>query len=210
LASRGIAITLGATQTANLPSQPGQARATRKPSAETLSFEYVVGSHSLLPETATFRDLIAVVDRIQAETRKVFEALRGMTATEVTSNAGPLTPLLTALPPKSININVAGNLYPTGTLRLEVKRAPWTPEPSDALNPLAHQQGGAAVVDLEQHRRKRQAERDGDRLSDRARAAIRLVEGWLADESGYDEATWPKIERGLEEHRLSDRRLFTG
>ncbi len=38
--------------------------------------------------------------------------------------------------------------------------------------------------------------------------AIRLLEEWLADESGYDEETWPKLKKALDEDRLSSRRLF--
>lgn len=44
----------------------------------------------------------------------------------------------------------------------------------------------------------------------RARKAIRLLEEWLADESGYDEETWPTLKKALDEDRLSSRRLFHG
>ena len=43
--------------------------------------------------------------------------------------------------------------------------------------------------------------------SERA-ACIELLNRWLADESGYDEATWPKVKKLLEEHRTSNRSLF--
>jgi len=33
-------------------------------------------------------------------------------------------------------------------------------------------------------------------------AVIRLLEQWLADESGYDERTWPIVKRAIEENRL--------
>lgn len=38
--------------------------------------------------------------------------------------------------------------------------------------------------------------------------AIALITSWLNDESGYDEKTWPRVKKSLEEHRLSDRKLF--
>lgn len=37
---------------------------------------------------------------------------------------------------------------------------------------------------------------------------IRLLRGWLADESGYDEETWPVVKRAIEENRLSYRKRF--
>lgn len=42
----------------------------------------------------------------------------------------------------------------------------------------------------------------------RRRAAIALLDEWLCDESGYDEETWPRLKRALDEDRLSARRLF--
>jgi hypothetical protein len=39
-------------------------------------------------------------------------------------------------------------------------------------------------------------------------AAIRLLQEWLADESGYDEENWPIIKKAIEENRLSDRKRF--
>jgi hypothetical protein len=35
----------------------------------------------------------------------------------------------------------------------------------------------------------------------RAQEAIRLLQEWLSDESGYDERAWPLIKKGLEEDR---------
>ncbi len=35
----------------------------------------------------------------------------------------------------------------------------------------------------------------------RNRAAIRLLDEWLADESGYDEATWPQLKAALQANR---------
>ena len=40
--------------------------------------------------------------------------------------------------------------------------------------------------------------------------AIALLDQWLADESGYDEATWPEIKEALDRDRLSGRMFFDG
>jgi predicted DNA-binding antitoxin AbrB/MazE fold protein len=40
--------------------------------------------------------------------------------------------------------------------------------------------------------------------------AIKLIDQWLADDSGYDEQSWPELKTELERHRLSDRSLFGG
>lgn len=39
--------------------------------------------------------------------------------------------------------------------------------------------------------------------------AIRLLQEWLADESGYDEKNWPLIKRAVEENKTSSRRRFS-
>jgi len=39
-------------------------------------------------------------------------------------------------------------------------------------------------------------------------AALNLLRVWLADESGYDEQTWPTLKQTMEANRLSDRNLF--
>ncbi|HLH22493.1 MAG TPA: hypothetical protein VK066_08210 [Chloroflexota bacterium] len=44
----------------------------------------------------------------------------------------------------------------------------------------------------------------------RNEAARLLLREWLADESGYDEATWPIARRAIEAHRLSTRPRFDG
>ncbi len=43
-----------------------------------------------------------------------------------------------------------------------------------------------------------------------AAAMAKLLEEWLADESGYDEKTWPKLKKALDEERqrVGARRLF--
>lgn len=38
--------------------------------------------------------------------------------------------------------------------------------------------------------------------------AIRLLEEWMADESGYAEETWPQLEEALDRDRLGYRKLF--
>ena len=40
--------------------------------------------------------------------------------------------------------------------------------------------------------------------------AIDLIDQWLADESGYDEQSWPALKSELRRDRLSSRRLFDG
>jgi len=35
-----------------------------------------------------------------------------------------------------------------------------------------------------------------------------VLEEWLADESGYDEETWPELKQALDQDRPSDRKLF--
>ncbi len=41
-------------------------------------------------------------------------------------------------------------------------------------------------------------------------AALKLLDEWLADESGYDERVWPKLKQALEEERRAsgERSLF--
>lgn len=38
---------------------------------------------------------------------------------------------------------------------------------------------------------------------------VALIETWLADDSGYDEDVWPRLRRGIEESRTSDRKRFS-
>ena len=39
--------------------------------------------------------------------------------------------------------------------------------------------------------------------------ARQLLSAWLADESGYDEATWPGLKQNLKANRSSHRKLFS-
>lgn len=43
-----------------------------------------------------------------------------------------------------------------------------------------------------------------------ATRAIALLDEWLADDSGYDEETWPELKAALDRDRLSARKLFDG
>lgn len=38
---------------------------------------------------------------------------------------------------------------------------------------------------------------------------IALIESWLADESAYDEAVWPRLKARIEESRTSNRKRFS-
>jgi Fic family protein len=38
------------------------------------------------------------------------------------------------------------------------------------------------------------------------KAAIALIESWLADTSGYDKRVWPKLSRAIDRNRLSYRK----
>jgi hypothetical protein len=42
----------------------------------------------------------------------------------------------------------------------------------------------------------------------RTAAAIAQREPWAADESGYDEQTWPMVKRAMPDHRRSERDPF--
>jgi hypothetical protein len=37
---------------------------------------------------------------------------------------------------------------------------------------------------------------------------IKLLDEWLADDSGYDEAVWPELKESLERNRQGSRKLF--
>ena len=46
--------------------------------------------------------------------------------------------------------------------------------------------------------------------AERIEKAIQLLDEWMADESGYDEQTWPELKKALDRERdhISARRLF--
>jgi hypothetical protein len=56
-------------------------------------------------------------------------------------------------------------------------------------------------------RRVAQAQSWGPSI-EKSKEAIESLDEWLADESGYDEETWPELKAALERNRLSDRKLF--
>ena len=66
-------------------------------------------------------------------------------------------------------------------------------EPSDAI--LAYR--GVASEPADQARSARNA------------TAIALLEKWLADDTSYDEDTWPALQQRIEESRTSRRRRFS-
>ena len=47
-----------------------------------------------------------------------------------------------------------------------------------------------------------------DNLQERNEALMLLLQEWLQDESGYEEATWPIVQQLIEENALSNRRRF--
>ena len=46
-------------------------------------------------------------------------------------------------------------------------------------------------------------------IKERNQVALRLLREALEDESGYQEAVWPRLKQAMEEDRLSDRRRFS-
>ena len=38
--------------------------------------------------------------------------------------------------------------------------------------------------------------------------AMRLLQAWLADDSGYDERVWELVKKAIEENKLSNRKRF--
>ncbi|MBC8181670.1 hypothetical protein H8E88_11160 [candidate division KSB1 bacterium] len=55
---------------------------------------------------------------------------------------------------------------------------------------------------------------DGDKKISTARltkneAAIRLVQKWMKDQSGYDEKMWKNLKNTIAENRLSERKKFS-
>ena len=47
------------------------------------------------------------------------------------------------------------------------------------------------------------------RQREKNQAAIRLLDKWLTDESGYDEKVWPVVKQAIEENRPSYRKRFS-
>jgi hypothetical protein len=55
---------------------------------------------------------------------------------------------------------------------------------------------------------KPSAHTNGKTARQRNATARQLLRAWLADESGYDEETWPRLKQALEANRSGQRRLF--
>ena len=49
----------------------------------------------------------------------------------------------------------------------------------------------------------------GESRKKRYESLLRLMQKWAADESGYEERTWPLIKKEIERNRLSARRRFS-
>ncbi len=56
--------------------------------------------------------------------------------------------------------------------------------------------------------RKRTARREVRADPAKSEAMIRLLHEWAADESGYDEETWPIVKQAIEDNALSSRKRF--
>jgi len=67
--------------------------------------------------------------------------------------------------------------------------------PSTTVSPSMPTSLDASMHDPEERRRRNEA-------------VIRLLDEWMADESGYDEATWPALKKALNRNRDSHRPLF--
>jgi hypothetical protein len=57
-------------------------------------------------------------------------------------------------------------------------------------------------------RRARPSHSPLSRPRTKARKLIKLLDSWLADESGHDERAWPRLKKAIEENRLSPRKRF--
>jgi hypothetical protein len=55
-----------------------------------------------------------------------------------------------------------------------------------------------------------ESESSRPRRRTRPEAVIALLDEWLKDESGYDEATWPELKQALDHDRVSERRIVDG
>jgi excisionase family DNA binding protein len=49
---------------------------------------------------------------------------------------------------------------------------------------------------------------DPDEQARKNQALLKLLNEWMADDSGYDEQVWPIVKASIEENRLSDRKRF--
>ena len=66
------------------------------------------------------------------------------------------------------------------------------------------------MTDLQTEPVARLAARTNDKTQHQGNTkAQQLLAAWLADESGYDEATWPNLKQNLEANRSGHRKLFS-
>ena len=66
------------------------------------------------------------------------------------------------------------------------------------------------MTDLQTEKVARPAARtDGKTQHQGNTKARRLLSAWLADESGYEEATWSNLKQNLEVNRSGHRKLFS-
>ena len=56
--------------------------------------------------------------------------------------------------------------------------------------------------------RTKQPDRDQED-QEQVDALLKLLDQWMADESGYDESAWSVVKTSIEQHRLSDRARFS-
>lgn len=67
---------------------------------------------------------------------------------------------------------------------------------------------GESLLNLEPRTGESQQRRGPLPRRERHAAVIALLDEWLADESGYDEKSWPNLKAQIEESRTSTRRRF--
>ena len=65
-----------------------------------------------------------------------------------------------------------------------------------------------AIQTINKERDMKEQEACKDIQKEKAQAIIRVLHDWMNDESGYDEANWPRLKKALEENHDSDRKLF--
>ncbi len=73
--------------------------------------------------------------------------------------------------------------------------------PTDTENPVLT--SNAPLSSPEQRRRPPE-----ERVRTRNATARKLLQTWLADESGYEEETWPLLKQALEDNHSGSRKLF--
>ena len=80
-------------------------------------------------------------------------------------------------------------------IEVQTQSKPEVDAVQDALAVPQRKQAAPAAAEVAAQRQKNEAAR-------------RLLQEWLADDSGYDEAVWSKVKHLIEENRLSPRKRF--